>query len=157
MYLKAKLFGDTEIMKKIIGAHDPSETKALGLQVSGFNKKICKHYRHKFMLQAARHKFSQDPSLGTLLLSTEEKYLVEAAGYDPLFGIGLWQYKQGDSKGCKVDETAFDVYPKDWPGVNILGLALMQVREELKNSAFRKKGCSNFYSYYFEAADYLNN
>ena len=157
MYLKAKLFGDTEIMKKIIRAHDPSEVKALGLQVSNFNEKIWRHYRYKFMLQAVRHKFSQDSSLGALLLSADEKYLVEAARYDPLFGIRLSQYKQGDSKGCKVDETDFDVHLKNWPVVNILGLTLMQVREELKNSAFRKKGCSNFYSYYFEAADYLNN
>ena len=33
MYLKAKLFGDTEIIKKIVRARDPSEAKALGLQV----------------------------------------------------------------------------------------------------------------------------
>ena len=107
------------------------------------------------MLQAMWHKFSQDLSLGKLLLSTEENYLVEAASYDPLFGIRLSQYKQGDFNGCKVDETAFDVYPKDWPGVSTLGLTLMRVRGELKNSAIRQNGWSNFYSYYFSASNYF--
>ena len=74
-------------MKKIVRARDPVEAKALGLQV--LTKKIWRHYRYKFMLHAVRHKFSQDPSMGALLLSTEKKYLVEAAGYDPLFGIVL--------------------------------------------------------------------
>ena len=142
-------------MKKIVRARDPVEAKALGLQV--LTKKIWRHYRYKFMLHAVRHKFSQDPSLGKLLLSTKDNPLVEATSYDPLFGISLYQYKQRDSKGCKVDETAFDVYPKDWFGVNILGLALMRVRSEPKNSAVRQKDCSNFYSYCFFAVNYLNN
>ena len=56
-----------------------------------------------------------------------------------------------------MDETVFDIYLEDQPGLNLLGLALMRVRGEVKNSAFCQKGCSNFYNYYFYAAEYLNN
>ena len=36
---------------------------------------------------------------------------MKAAGYDILFGVGFWQYKQGGFKGYKVNDTAFDIHP----------------------------------------------
>ena len=68
-----------------------------------------------------------------LLLSTGDKYLVESANYDPIFGINLWQYKQGSLKGRMIDDVTFDVHPCNWVGANLLGISLMEVREKLRN------------------------
>ena len=40
MYLKAKLFGDKEIIKNVIRALNPVEAKTLGHQISAFEEKV---------------------------------------------------------------------------------------------------------------------
>jgi ribA/ribD-fused uncharacterized protein len=65
-------------------------------------------------------KFRQHPDLKAFLLGTGDKVLVEASPFDPVWGIGL------DER----DRASGD--PKEWPGLNLLGFILMQVREELR-------------------------
>ena len=125
MYLKAKTFADQSTMQMIMRSEDPAQAKKLGLEVAGFDENVWREKRYECVFQAVWNKFSQDNELSKLLLSTGEKYLAESAGYDPLFGLALWEYKQGASKGIKVDDTTFDVLPENWPGVNLLGIALM--------------------------------
>lgn len=164
MYLKAKLFSDEKIMRRIAQTEDPAEAKKLGREVSGFNEKIWCEQRYKCLLQAVWNKFSQCNELSKLLLSTGDNYLAESAGYDPVFGLGLWEYKQGASRGCKVDDTTFDVHPENWPGMNLLGVALMEVRSRLRNNIsttypdsvdsvkFQERDFNGFYGYYFSRA-----
>ena len=65
-------------------------------------------------------KFSQNVKLQDYLLSTGDKILVEASPKDDVWGIGL-------------EESNPDVInPRRWPGTNLLGFALMEVRDELK-------------------------
>ena len=65
-------------------------------------------------------KFGQNPRLKATLLSTEDKILVEASEFDTVWGIGI-HWKNDD---C-LNETK-------WKGMNLLGKALMCVREILK-------------------------
>lgn len=65
-------------------------------------------------------KFEQNPRLRGFLLSTGEQVLVEASPVDPIWGIGL--------AADHPDATR----PEAWQGLNLLGFALMDVRERLR-------------------------
>ena len=65
-------------------------------------------------------KFGQHPELRTFLLGTGQRVLVEASPRDRIWGIGL----------TRDDPAARD--PARWPGLNLLGFALMDVRDALR-------------------------
>ena len=67
-------------------------------------------------------KFSQNPKLLKLLLDTNDSILVEASPKDKIWGIGIG-----------VDHVDF-LNSDKWPGENLLGKALMEVRDKLKNN-----------------------
>jgi ribA/ribD-fused uncharacterized protein len=154
MFLKAKVFQDLRVMKMILKTENPAHVKQLGREVSHFREEVWREKRYKCVLQAVYNKFSQSPDLTKLLLSTGERFLVESAGYDPIFSIGLWEYRQSTSEGCKVDDTTFDVHPNNWMGSNLLGEALMETRQRLRAEVldpekFTQKDFEGFYGYYF--------
>lgn len=64
-------------------------------------------------------KFSQHPELKAYLLGTGNRILVEASPVDKIWGVGL----------AKDDGKIHN--PLNWQGLNLLGFALMQVRDEL--------------------------
>ena len=64
-------------------------------------------------------KFGQNYDLKDFLLSTADKIIVEASPVDPVWGIGL--AKDHDDASL----------PDKWRGLNLLGFALMEVRDEL--------------------------
>jgi ribA/ribD-fused uncharacterized protein len=69
---------------------------------------------------ATFHKFTQHPDLKTFLLNTGEKVLVEASPVDAVWGIAM-------------AENNPEVHnPESWKGENLLGYALMEVRNQLK-------------------------
>ena len=72
------------------------------------------------MLNGNYKKFSQDPKLKNFLLQTGDKILTEASPYD-----GVWGIKMSES-----DENVQD--PLRWRGQNLLGFALMEVRDVLR-------------------------
>ena len=67
-------------------------------------------------------KYSQNASLKKLLLSTENKVIVEASPMDIIWGVGL---HPNDDK--VLDES-------NWRGQNLLGKTLMEVRDKLNES-----------------------
>jgi ribA/ribD-fused uncharacterized protein len=71
------------------------------------------------MVEVLTAKFSQHPGLKEFLLSTGDAILVEAAPRDRRWGIGM-----GENNPNIKD-------PKLWRGTNLLGKALMEVREKL--------------------------
>ena len=71
------------------------------------------------MVRGNLAKFSQDPVLGGWLLGTGNKVLVEASPVDRVWGTGL-----AADDGRTAD-------PARWPGLNLLGFALMEVRDRL--------------------------
>nr|WP_235028283.1 NADAR family protein [Caballeronia choica] len=66
-----------------------------------------------------REKFTQHPGLRTLLLATAPTELVEASPYDLIWGVGLGERDPGITDKSK------------WRGQNLLGKALMKVRDTL--------------------------
>jgi ribA/ribD-fused uncharacterized protein len=116
---QALLFRDLHTAEQIRLATSPGAAKALGRSVRGFVNAIWMEHRSSIVIEGNHAKFSQAADLRTFLVSTNRRVLVEASPVDPVWGIGL----AGD------DEHAEN--PVTWRGLNLLGFALMAVRERL--------------------------
>ncbi len=119
MYHKAKLFGDDRACEKVLAAITPAEAKAVGREVLGFDQKLWEEKRFGIVVDANVAKFSQNPQLKAFLLSTGSQVLVEASPVDKIWGIGLAQDNPATGD------------PNQWKGLNLLGFALMEVRQRL--------------------------
>lgn len=119
MAAKARLFGDDGLVPEILAASHPSEAKALGRKVRGFDDDVWARHRFDLVVAGNVAKFGQHAELRDFLLGTANRVLVEASPRDLIWGIGL-----GAS-----DERASD--PGSWRGLNLLGFALMETRERL--------------------------
>ena len=64
-------------------------------------------------------KFGQNPHLRSFLLETQGKVIAEASPVDKVWGVGLQE----------SDRSIND--PDQWKGENLLGFALMEVRDKL--------------------------
>ena len=120
MAAKAELFGDKEIRDQILKCSDPKQIKALGRKVRGFDQKVWDKFKYTIVLNGNWCKFSQNRDLREFLLSTGDSVLVEASPYDAIWGIRL----------AASSPEAQD--PMKWRGQNLLGFALMEVRDELR-------------------------
>ena len=120
MWEKAIFFGDTDTALKIIKeGHDPKKSKELGREVRNFNANIWLKTSYDIMVAVNYEKYSQSSFLRNLLCETYPKTLVEASPTDSIWGIGLhWS-----------DDRVLD--ERKWQGRNLLGKALMDVREKL--------------------------
>lgn len=118
---KARLFEDVEIEKEIMKTTDPKQMKSMGRKVKNFHDKIWDRSKYSVVLNGNYLKFTQNPKMRNILLATGDKVLVEASPLDKVWGIGF----------SKSNSNA--VNPSDWRGLNLLGFALMEVRDEIKN------------------------
>lgn len=116
---KARLFGDQAMLDNILKATSPGAAKKFGRQVNGFNEATWNGHRFDIVCRANLAKFSQHPELRQFLLNTGNKVLVEASPVDRVWGIGM----------AADHEHSHD--PRLWQGLNLLGYALMAVRDEL--------------------------
>lgn len=119
---KAALFGDLATRALVLQAPNPGAAKALGRQVRGFDDAVWLENRFAIVVRANEAKFAQSPELKQFLQQTGSRVLVEASPVDRIWGIGLAQDDE------KVNN------PNLWRGLNLLGFALMQVRDSF---AFR--------------------
>lgn len=127
MFQKASLFKDVKIKQKIIQERNPKNIKKLGREVKNFNNATWNKYKEFIVYQGNLLKFSANEELKTRLLNTGNKVLIETSPFDVVYGIGLNYY------GCDLNKQQFDVLNvDDWKGNNLLGFALMQVRDELE-------------------------
>lgn len=117
---KARLFGDENHLKAILEADTPGKAKALGRKVEGFDQEVWMEHRFDIVVKGNRLKFSQNEHLRNFLVNTGNRVLVEASSNDRIWGIGM---AEGD--------PGFES-PKKWNGLNLLGFALMEVRDELQ-------------------------
>ncbi|WP_224995120.1 NADAR family protein [Cesiribacter sp. SM1] len=117
---KARLFGDKEIAEKIIQATTPGHAKDLGRQVKNFDNQKWLDNRFDIVRTGTYHKFNAYPDMKEYLLSTADRILVEASPVDNIWGIGM----------AKDHPDAEN--PLKWKGENLLGFALMDVREQMK-------------------------
>jgi ribA/ribD-fused uncharacterized protein len=119
---KARLFNDTETLAKIIACNTPAEAKKLGREVQNFEVETWKEKCFEIVVQGNIHKFSQNDDLKEFLLNTHERVIVEASPRDPIWGIGLGINNPNAEN------------PEGWRGTNLLGFALMEVRDKLKSN-----------------------
>ncbi|GGK66554.1 hypothetical protein GCM10010126_27390 [Planomonospora parontospora] len=117
---KARLFGDGETAAEIVAAGHPKQAKDLGRRVRGFDERAWEAARFDLVVRGNLAKFDQHPELAEFLLGTGERVLVEASPLDRVWGIGL----------AADDERAG--LPGSWRGLNLLGFALMEVRQALR-------------------------
>lgn len=117
---KARLFEDAEIHGRILAVASPAEAKALGRQVRGFDAALWQQRCCEVVMQGNLAKFQQNPPLGNFLRGTGDAVLVEASPVDCIWGIG-W-----------AEDDPQAQLPELWDGSNLLGFALMEVRERLR-------------------------
>jgi len=116
---KARIFNDLKILPEILSAETPEIVKSLGRKIKNFDEKTWDNCKYECIKKGNFHKFSQNSDLKEYLISTGDKIIVEASPYDNIWGIGL----------SKEDPNA--LIPENWKGENLLGFALMEVRDEL--------------------------
>lgn len=117
---KAKLFDDKETLAEILETSEQFRIKYLGRQVKNFDEEVWSKEKYKIVVKGNLAKFSQNEEIKDFLLNTGYKVIVEASPYDIIWGIGL---SEQDAK--ETDD------PTKWKGENLLGFALMEVRDEL--------------------------
>lgn len=122
MAAKARLFGDDDAVPQILAARTPAEAKNLGRLVRGFDEQAWAARRFELVVEGNVAKFGQDSALCGFLLATAQRVLVEASPHDRIWGIGLGA----------ANERASD--PERWRGLNLLGFALMEARDQLATS-----------------------
>ena len=120
---KSRTAGDQNVAREIMFNPDGSTQKFLGQKIKGLDQKKWDAEKRHHMKDIIVAKFNQCDDLRKASLDTGKKQLAEANARDSFYGIG-------------IPLTHRNVLnPKMWPkGSNQLGLILMEVREELKNS-----------------------
>lgn len=147
---KARLFDDDEMLNAILESESPRDAKAFGRKVKGFDAETWNDHKFEIVVRGNLAKFDQNPMMKQFLIETARgqtdqqmvaeapqayrvsnnkktkqevgapAILVEAAGRDTIWGIGL-----GENNPKSRD-------PLLWRGKNLLGFALTNVRELLK-------------------------
>ena len=121
-YSKAKLFEESqEFVDEIMAMNDPKEMKQKVKRLSKYDGQVWVFEAPTILQKALKAKFSQNLSLKSKLLSTNDKIVGEASSNDTHFGIGL----------SLNNRNARD--PSKWRGMNLQGLTLMEVRQFIKN------------------------
>ena len=110
---------EEEVYQEIMAATSPSDYKKLGRKVRGFIPEPWDVKKYDIVVEGNKAKFGQNPAIREFLLSTGDAILAEASPYDTIWGIGLDR------------ETAQKGTVEQWQGENLLGCALMEVRDWL--------------------------
>jgi len=119
MAAKARLFRDDQALAAVLGAPSPKAAKAAGRLVRGFDEQAWAAVRFDLVVAGNLAKFRQHPKLAAFLSATGPKVLAEASPHDRIWGIGMTAGHQDA------------VLPSRWQGSNLLGFALMNVRDAL--------------------------
>ena len=122
MAAKARCFHDEFMLHKILAEKNPAVIKKLGRQVRNFSPVLWDEKKRAVVIEGNFLKFSQNLALRDFLLATGDTILVEASPYDCIWGIGL-RKDDPDSRA-----------PEKWHGENLLGFALMEVRDLLRTN-----------------------
>lgn len=114
---KAKHFGDAQAVIEILKTRSPRRCKDLGRRIQNFDAVEWSRIAPEFMLQGVKEKFLQSSALRKQLLETKGKILAEATEFDTYWATGL-----------NIEDPA-NGDMENWPGRNMLGKIIMQVRD----------------------------
>ncbi|KAL8748849.1 MAG: hypothetical protein Q9199_008034 [Rusavskia elegans] len=121
MYRKAVLFRDAKVADQIMLAITPKEHKSLGRKVKNFNGIVWDAHREEIVDEGNWSKFCSSKNGSKwrdMLLKTGDRDLVEASPFDRIWGIGY-------------SAEHAEAHRSMW-GANLLGKALVRVRERIK-------------------------
>ena len=119
MACKAALMGDLSTLSAIASASDPHLAKRLGRQVAPWDQPSWDAVVCEVAVAVLQAKFSGVPSFGDRLVGTGRSVLAEAAPRDLIWGTG--------------SPRGSGALPSAWRGHNLLGWALMRVRDTLRD------------------------
>jgi ribA/ribD-fused uncharacterized protein len=117
MYMKGKVFGDEEAMREVMLTEDPKRHKEIGRSVKNFDVDTWSAKAYQVVVEANYAKYSQNPELRQFLIDSGSRKFVECAPYDKIWGNGL-----------NITQTLQSPEAM-WEGTNLLGKAIMDVRE----------------------------
>lgn len=118
MAQKARLFHDDVSFERIMKTKDPRVCKRIGREVTPFVAEVWEENRYQIVRTGNVAKFEQHPDLRKLLMDTCGTTLVEASPKDSVWGIAL------------SAEDAKRIPEEKWPGQNLLGKVLMDIRAD---------------------------
>jgi len=121
-YMKAFIFKNFQAMHDILNTQDPLKQKQIGRRVKNFDEFTWLSYSFDVMQMGLLAKFAQNEDLKQKLLSFPNARFAEASPYDLVWGIGLAADHPDASK------------PSKWPGNNLMGKALTEVRDIIKET-----------------------
>lgn len=124
MASKARMFKDDEMLERILKASSAAKAEKLGRLIYNVDEVFWAEQRYELAKEGAYHKFVQAPKLKAYLLSTGDKILAESSPLDNTWGIGITR----DHKNAP--------YPGLWPGKGLLGFALMEVRDLIREDRY---------------------
>ena len=108
------------VIERITFQNPQNGYSVIKCKAKGYNDILWQGLRQVVALRGLYAKFSQNEELKTLLLDTDNAYLVECAYKDLNWACG-WHLD---------DPQRTDI--SKWRGKNLLGFALMEVREQLR-------------------------
>ena len=119
MYQKAVTFHDETVADKIMRESDFAKIKQYGREVSNYDDVVWNGIRQIVVYRGLLAKFSQNEELKQRLKKTGDAILAECAVNDRVWATGI----------SMKDDRRFEM--NQWRGENLLGFALMQVRQVL--------------------------
>jgi len=133
---KARCFDDEAALEKILAERDPAKVKAIGRTIKGWDDDVWKRFRFQIVARGSYEKFLQNEDLREQLIETGDREIVEASPYDKIWGVGLgedearrWYEDAANSNHNFVCEGGIrHEVQVSWPGLNLLGKALMAAR-----------------------------
>ena len=123
MYRKCMMFGDEASARAVLETEDTATQQAIGRKAKGYIGSVWAGMRQMVVYRGLLAKFRQNEELKQKLLDTGNTYLVECAASDKIWACGV----------RLDDDKRFDA--SNWTGNNILGFALMAVRDQLRAGA----------------------
>ena len=119
MRQKALCCGDEDTARRVMENPDPKTVKLLGRAITPYDEEKWAAAREEIIYRGLLAKFGQNSGLKRQLLATGGAPIAECSPNDRIWGIGL-----------ALDDPRYQD-PGQWQGENILGRALMRVRDAL--------------------------
>ncbi len=117
---KARVFGDHQAEASILSTRIPMKQKALGRKVVGFQGDVWESVCRGIVYSGNLARYEQNEEFRGRLMATGKRTIVESSPRDRVWGIG------------RGPAGPLALVPSKWRGRNWLGIAIMQVRDELR-------------------------
>ena len=117
MACKAALMGDLDNLIEIMQADAPASAKEIGRRIRPFDEALWHSAVCSVAVAVVQAKVQADSATRNALKATGTSLIAEAAPHDLIWGIG-WR--------ANAEQA---LYPAQWRGSNVLGWALMTVRD----------------------------